>query len=111
HDVDDDITEVDQHPFGFALAFHAQRLDVEVLGELHYFIGDRLHVARRSAGCDHHEIGDAALATYVDLDHVPCFEFFDRRVDCLQQCGGRRGGIGKAGLDDLGLAGQGRISV
>jgi hypothetical protein len=83
--VDDDITEVDQHPFGFALAFHAQRLDVEVLGELHYFIGDRLHVARRSTRCDHHEIGDAALATHVDLDHVPCFEFFDRRVDCLQQ--------------------------
>ena len=30
---------------GFALAFDTQRLDIEILGELHHFVGDRLHVA------------------------------------------------------------------
>src|SRR5690606_25061466 len=70
HHVDDDVAEVHQHPFGLALALDAERLHVELLREAYHLVGDRLDVARRGAGGDDHEIGDAALAAHVALRHV-----------------------------------------
>ena len=106
HHVDHDIAQVDQHPFGLALTFHAQRLHVEFLGVAHDFVGDRLDVAGGGAGHDHHVIGDAGLAADVDLDGVLGLEFFDRGVDVLEQDVGRRRRVRQAGLDDLRLGGQ-----
>ena len=50
HDVDDDVAEIDKHPFGFALAFDAERLTSSFLGELDDFVGDGFDVARRGSG-------------------------------------------------------------
>ena len=85
HDVGDHVAKVDQHPFGLALAFHAQRHHVEFLGELDHFVGNRLDVARGGAGGDHHEIGDAALAAHVDLDGILGLQFGDGVAHGLEQ--------------------------
>ena len=110
HDVDDDVAEIDEHPFGFAFAFDAERLAVEALGKLHHFIGDRFDVPGRGAGGDDHVIADAGLAADVDLDDIVGFQFGDRVVDRLEQDFGRRRRIRKAGLDDLRGAGQGLVT-
>jgi hypothetical protein len=44
--VNDDIAQVDQHPLGLALALDAERHHAAFLGELHDFVGDRLHMPR-----------------------------------------------------------------
>src|SRR5690606_15051823 len=109
HHVDHDVAEVDEHPFGLALAFDPQRLHVELLGEAHDLVGDRLDVAGRGSRGDEHEIGDAALAADIDLGDVAGLEFVDRGVDGFQQALDRRRRVRKLGADDLGLAGQGAL--
>eukprot|EP01092_Planopodium_desertum_P003000 TRINITY_DN15154_c0_g4_i1.p1 TRINITY_DN15154_c0_g4~~TRINITY_DN15154_c0_g4_i1.p1 ORF type:complete len:319 (+),score=77.32 TRINITY_DN15154_c0_g4_i1:1023-1979(+) len=103
HHVHDDVAQVDQHPFGFTLAFNTQGHDVDVLGEAHDFVGDGLHMAGRSTRYDHHVVGDAGLAAYVDLDRVLGLQVFGGLTDAGQQFrhGGRR--AGQIDLDGLGL--------
>ena len=93
--MDDHVAEVDQHPLGFALAFHAERLHVELLGERDDFVGDGFDVARRGAGGDHHEVGDAAFAADVDLDDIACLELLDGFKHGLEQYVGGGGGLGR----------------
>lgn len=61
-EVDDDITEIEQHPFGFVLAFAPQGLEIEVLFEtLFNMFGQRLNVGPRSAGRNHKDVRENKL--------------------------------------------------
>ena len=84
HHVHDHVAQVDQHPFGFALAFDAERHHAALLGELHDFVGHRFHVAGGGAGNDDEVVGDAGLAAHVDLDGILGFHFFQRCMDLFR---------------------------
>jgi hypothetical protein len=88
HHVDHDIAQVDEHPFGLALAFHPERHDARALGELHDLVGNGFHVPRGRATGNDQEVGDGGLAADVDLTHVLGFQLGDCVEHLLAQ-GGR----------------------
>src|SRR5688572_9530171 len=54
HDVNDDVAQVDQHPFAAALALDAIDPPAERPDPLLHAVGERLHLAVGVAARDHH---------------------------------------------------------
>src|SRR3954468_17781435 len=101
HHVHDDVAQIDEHPFGFLLPFHAERHHARLFYEADDFIGERFDVTRGSAARDDEDIGDAGLAADVDFLHVLGFQLVEREEYLLAQDFDRIG----LGGGDLALTG------
>lgn len=74
--VDDYVTAVDQHPIAMGQSFHPHARHPGGMQGFNQMLGDRTDVPVRAAGSDHHEVGERALSSKVDLRCVGGFVVF-----------------------------------
>ena len=86
HDVNDHIAEVQQGPFAAVQPFAAERAHALLLDLLQDVLGQRLDLAAGGTAGNHHVIGNAGLAPYIDDHDVLAFQIFQRGNRQLDQC-------------------------
>src|SRR5579872_4185795 len=68
----DDVPGVDQHPVALSHPFRARARAAALPQRGQHALGERRDLPLRSAGGDHHVVGDAGFAVEVDDDDVLC---------------------------------------
>lgn len=69
--MDDEISVVDQDPFGVVVAFKARREFALAFQALRDLIGNRLDLPRVGAGADQEVIGEGSCFADIEHDNVP----------------------------------------
>jgi len=93
-----DVTQVDQYPFGFLLAFYTEREYPGILGEFHHFVGDGFNMSGGGSRSDDQQIGNGGFTPHIDNAYIASLEFFESGKYVVTQVLSRRGRDGLEGL-------------
>jgi len=68
--MNDNIAHIDQYPIALGHAFDPARAKARILDPFDQMLGNSPHLARGSAGRDHHIVGNRGFTAKVDGDNI-----------------------------------------
>src|SRR5690606_22718196 len=85
HHMHHHVAQVEQRPLATFQPLATERAYALLLDLLQHVVCQGLHVAAGGTAGNHHEIGDAGLAAYIDGGDVGAFQVFQSTYDQLDQ--------------------------